>query len=170
MWPETNLTRSLGLDWPIVQAPMASAATPALAAAVANAGGLGSLGLATAEPEAARAQIEAFRAASNRSLNVNFFCHAEPLNVAARSAAMRARLAGFYQEQGLGEVPEASLPYRSFGAPKLELVLALRPTVVELPFRAAGTGSRGRHQGGRLPSLVERHHGGRSALARGAWV
>src|SRR6476620_10761583 len=45
MWPHNALTKRLGLKWPILQAPMGSASTPALAAAVANAGGLGALGM-----------------------------------------------------------------------------------------------------------------------------
>ncbi|MBN9116415.1 MAG: nitronate monooxygenase, partial [Pandoraea sp.] len=38
------LIERLGLSTPIVQAPMAGTSTPALAAAVSNAGGLGSIG------------------------------------------------------------------------------------------------------------------------------
>ncbi len=43
-WPDTELTDHLGIRYPIIQAPMASASTPALAIAVSTAGGLGSLG------------------------------------------------------------------------------------------------------------------------------
>src|ERR1051325_10549869 len=45
MWPSNALTERLNLKWPILQAPMGSASTPALAAAVSNAGGLGGLGM-----------------------------------------------------------------------------------------------------------------------------
>ncbi|MGH7111711.1 MAG: nitronate monooxygenase, partial [Stellaceae bacterium] len=45
MWPTNALTERLKLKWPILQAPMGSASTPALAAAVTNAGGLGGLGM-----------------------------------------------------------------------------------------------------------------------------
>ena len=76
MWSRNALTDRLGLDCPIILAPMAGATTPELAAAVSNAGGLGSLGLATSPTDAAEEQIAAFRALSNRSLNINFFCHA----------------------------------------------------------------------------------------------
>ncbi len=43
MWPRTDLLDLLKLEHPIIQAPMAGSTTPALAAAVSNAGGLGSL-------------------------------------------------------------------------------------------------------------------------------
>ncbi len=44
MWPDSRLSDLLKIEHPIIQAPMAGSATPALAAAVSNAGGLGSLG------------------------------------------------------------------------------------------------------------------------------
>ena len=51
MWPDTRLIDLLGIDLPIIQAPMAGSTTPALAAAVSEAGGLGSLGCAMLSPE-----------------------------------------------------------------------------------------------------------------------
>src|SRR4051812_17166969 len=65
----------LGVDLPIIQAPMAGTSSPAMAAAVANAGGLGSLGVAAMNAEAARASIAATRERTNRPINVNVFCH-----------------------------------------------------------------------------------------------
>ena len=35
-WPDTELTDHLGIRYPIIQAPMASASTPALAIAVSR--------------------------------------------------------------------------------------------------------------------------------------
>jgi nitronate monooxygenase len=54
---------------------MAGIGTPALAAAVSNAGGLGSLGVGATHAEGARKMIATFRALSARPLNVNVFCH-----------------------------------------------------------------------------------------------
>ena len=70
-----HLLELLDIQWPIIQAPMAGTGTPALAAAVSNAGGLGSLGVGTTNAEGARKLIAAFRALSARSVNVNVFCH-----------------------------------------------------------------------------------------------
>lgn len=69
------LTEKLGLEWPIVQAPMAGVSTPALAAAVSNAGGLGSLGVGAMSPDVARKTIRETRALTNRAININLFCH-----------------------------------------------------------------------------------------------
>ena len=48
-----SLLQSLGIDLPIIQAPMAGVSSPALAAAVANAGALGSLGVGATDAEGA---------------------------------------------------------------------------------------------------------------------
>src|SRR3954454_6423989 len=45
------LLRRIGIELPVVQAPMAGVSTPKMAAAVANAGGLGSIGIGAADPE-----------------------------------------------------------------------------------------------------------------------
>ncbi len=74
MWSRHALCDRLDLERLIVQAPMAGSTTPQLAAAVSNAGGLGSArGLATMPIEAADDQIVAFKSLSNRSLNVISF-------------------------------------------------------------------------------------------------
>src|SRR5688500_10199405 len=99
-WP-TALTGLLGIAHPIVQAPMAGFATPALAAAVANAGGLGSLGCAMLGPEELRAGLREIRERSNRPFNLNFFVHAAPREDAARRARMQARLQRYYDELGI---------------------------------------------------------------------
>ena len=92
MWPQTRLTELLGIACPIVQAPMAGFSAPALAAAVLNAGGLGSLGSALFDPEQLRAGLRDLRAATNRPVNANFFVHAPPTEDPARRARMQARL------------------------------------------------------------------------------
>ena len=73
---------------------MSGVSTPAMAAAVSNAGGLGSLGVGSTDAAGARAMIAAFRERSNRSLHVNVFCHARAKADQAREAAWIARQAG----------------------------------------------------------------------------
>ncbi|MFL5295059.1 MAG: NAD(P)H-dependent flavin oxidoreductase [Phenylobacterium sp.] len=67
----TALCDRLGIELPIVQAPMGGASCPALAAAVSNAGGLGMLALWYYPPEAVRAAIRETRALTDRSFGVN---------------------------------------------------------------------------------------------------
>ena len=83
----SRLLDILEVDLPIIQAPMAGVQGSALAIAVSNAGGLGSLPCAPLGADAIRAELEAIRAATARPFNVNFFCHARPAADEARSAA-----------------------------------------------------------------------------------
>ena len=90
--PRQRLLELLDIEQPIIQAPMAGISTPAMAAAVANAGGLGSIGVGAASAATAGEMIAAVRALSNRSLNVNLFCHQPARADAAREAAWLKRL------------------------------------------------------------------------------
>ena len=60
----------LDIDYPLIQAPMAGVSTPALAAAVSNAGALGSLGLGASTVAQAEAMIVATRQLTDRPFNV----------------------------------------------------------------------------------------------------
>src|SRR5205085_7138185 len=82
----------LGIELPIIQAPMAGVSTPEMAAAVSNAGGLGSVGVGSVDAEAARQMIAAVRSRTDRPFNVNVFCHRPAAADAAREAAWLARL------------------------------------------------------------------------------
>jgi len=96
-----DLRQLLGIELPIIQAPMAGAQGSALALAVSNAGGLGSLPCAMLTPDALRAELAAMKAGTRKPFNVNFFCHAPPAPSAEREAAWRAALARYYAEFGI---------------------------------------------------------------------
>ena len=135
MWPRKALQELLGIEHPILLSPMAGAGTPALAAAVSNAGGLGGLGCGTSKPETVREAVDRLRAATNRAFNLNFFVHAAPVPDPTIDARARALVAPFYSECGLGEPPLASAaPYPPFDAAMLDVVLDLRPPVVSFHF------------------------------------
>jgi nitronate monooxygenase len=68
------------LEHPIVQAPMGGgASTPALAAAVCNAGGLGFLAAGYLTAEAVRANVEALRELTDRPFGINIFAPPQPV-------------------------------------------------------------------------------------------
>ena len=125
MWPNRDLIDLLGIEHPILQAPMGGESTPEMAVAVCNAGGLGGLGCSFLSPEALRDKAEAIRAGTNHPFNLNFFAHDEPALDPAAAEPMRARLAPYYAELVLGEVPEATIPYAGFDEVILETVLEL---------------------------------------------
>src|SRR4051794_41499452 len=95
------LQKLFGLDLPIIQAPMAGAQGSAMAIAVANAGGLGSLPCAMLSTEQMRSELAAIRTATDRPINANFFCHTEPASNESRDAQWRIKLAPYYQELGV---------------------------------------------------------------------
>ena len=68
---KTVLCQRLGIELPIIQAPMGGAVGPALAAAVSNAGGLGMLPLWRLDIDAMRRQIREMRSLTSRPFGVN---------------------------------------------------------------------------------------------------
>ena len=131
-----RLLELLDIDHPIIRAPMAGISTPAMAAAVSEAGGLGSTGVGAVNAEAAAEMIAAVRARSNRSLNVNLFCHQPATADARREAAWLARLRPEFDR--VGAEPPAVLReiYKSFREDEdmLATLLAARPKVVSFHF------------------------------------
>ena len=89
------------LSVPVLQAPMAGTATPALAAEVSLAGALGGMGLATVTPPQASAMMAevAGRLGTNR-YHVNLFCHRPAQADPAREAAWLDYLAPEFRRAG----------------------------------------------------------------------
>jgi nitronate monooxygenase len=116
---------------------MAGAATPALAAAVSNAGGLGSLGCAMMGADELHGTVAEMRAGTNRPFNLNFFVTPAPRTDPAVLEATRARLRPWYDRLGLGPPPDRlpELP-EGFGPDRLELLLEARPAVASFHFGA----------------------------------
>lgn len=135
-----DLIRKLGLRVPLIQAPMAGVSTPSMAAAVSDAGGLGSIGVGNLDAEAARAMVRAVRSLSDRPFNVNVFCHAPATPDPAREAAWLSRLEPHFARYGA--CPPASLReiYTSFldDDAMLAMLVAERPPVVSLHFGLPG--------------------------------
>jgi nitronate monooxygenase len=124
-----------GIELPIVQAPMAGVQGSALAVAVSNAGGLGSLPGAMLGTDALRRELATLQAQTSRPFNVNFFCHAQPQPDAEREAAWRAALLPYYEELGVGPDAIAAGPSRTpFDAAAAEVLAELRPAVVSFHF------------------------------------
>lgn len=128
--------RLFDLSTPIIQAPMAGVATPALAAAVSNAGGLGSLGLGMSTVDQARQLITDTQALTDRPFNVNLFCHQPAVRDAGREEAWIRHLAPLFAE--VGAEPPATLKEISTSflvdEAMQRLVLELRPAFVSFHF------------------------------------
>ena len=130
-----TLQQLLGIDLPIIQAPMAGVQGSAMAVAVSNAGALGSLPCAMLSFEALRHELAAITAQTSRPYNVNFFCHAAPVPDALREAAWRAALAPYYLEHGIDADTIAVGPGRNpFTVQAADLLAEFRPPVVSFHF------------------------------------
>ena len=108
-WAESRLTELLGIRYPVVQAPMAGGpSTVELAAAVSEAGGLGSIAAAMLGPDDLRGAIRSMREQTGRPFAVNVFApvpagciEADALN------ALRASLDDHRRRFGLAPSPVA---------------------------------------------------------------
>ncbi len=131
-----NLIETLRIDLPIIQAPMAGVSSTAMAAAVSNAGALGSIGIGAMDAAHAGTMITALREQTQRAFNVNVFCHqpatADPEREQAWIKYLRPCFANFGASPptGLREI------YRSFvdDSAMLELLLGIKPPVVSFHF------------------------------------
>lgn len=131
----TALQELLGIELPIIQAPMAGVQGSALAVAVSNAGGLGSLPAAMLTRDALRAELVTLRASTSRPFNLNFFCHVPPEPNAERETRWRKALAPYFAEHDIDPGQIRSGPGRApFDAVAAELVEELRPRVVSFHF------------------------------------
>jgi nitronate monooxygenase len=134
MWSRNALTERLNLKWPILQAPMGWLSTPALAAAVSNAGGLGGLGMWGFSAEDAERRIAGFRQQSGGSLNVKYPLWPEPKISVEASEAMRKRLQPHYDAHGLGPVPQPQGAVSEVSREHLGMLLRTKPQVVSFHF------------------------------------
>lgn len=125
----------VGMELPIIQAPMAGPVFAELVVAVSEAGGLGSLPCATMTAELARSELARIRERTSRPINVNFFCHDQPADEPGRDTAWRRALEPYYREFGLDpEAPFASSSRNPFDDEFCGLVEEFRPEVVSFHF------------------------------------
>lgn len=134
-WPDKRLLDLFDIELPIIAAPMANFAGVDLALAVAEAGGLGSLGCAALTPDRIRADVAAFRSRSKKPLNLNFFCHEESPQDPERDAAWLKRISPYFAELGAAP-PPLPLPrgHAPFGEAECAAIEELRPEIVSFHF------------------------------------
>ena len=131
-----RLLQALGIEQPIIQAPMAGVSSPALAAAVSKAGGLGSIGVGSTDAEGARKMIAAVRERGLRPLNVNVFCHEPAKPDRSIESAWLDYLRPHFAKFGAKPPLALKEVYRSFlnDDAMLAALLADKPQVVSFHF------------------------------------
>lgn len=130
--------KRLGVEHPILLAPMAGGpSTPELAAAVSNAGGLGSLGCAYLSPEQAADSIRRTRELTNRPIGVNLFAGGFDNSSRVDPQPMLEMMAEVHRELGLSP-PSLPPPPRDNFPELLEVVLEARPEAFSFAFGIPG--------------------------------
>lgn len=131
-----SFIKQLGLKYPLIQAPMAGVTTPALAAAVSNAGALGSLGLGASNPSGARKAIQETRSLTSKPFNVNFFVHVDPQPNPAQDSRWISAMEPELRRMGAEPPKELKTIYPSFASDSdmLQVVLEEKPAVVSFHF------------------------------------
>lgn len=132
---QPSLSQRLGTLWPIIQAPMAGVQGSAMAVAVSNAGGLGSLPCAMLTLDVLRSGLQAITSQTSQPYNVNFFCHTPPVPDTAREAAWRAALAPYYAQHGINAATISAGAGRApFTHEAADVLEAFKPPVVSFHF------------------------------------
>ena len=135
MWPDSSLLDLIGIELPIIQAPMAGANGSAMATAASEAGALGSLPCGMFDATQVRSEFGVVRQGTSNPVNVNFFCHTPPDPDPERDAAWKAELSPYYAEFGLDASAAAPAPNRApFDDAMCEIVEDLKPEVVSFHY------------------------------------
>ena len=135
MWPNRRYLDLVGIDHPIIQAPMAGANLSAMVIAVSRAGGLGSLPCGMLNVDQARAELNVIRQQTDKPINVNFFSHEQPVPDDEREKRWRNRLAPYHAELGIETTAAAGAASRApFDEGMCRLMVELRPRVVSFHY------------------------------------
>lgn len=130
-----NIQQLFGIELPIIQAPMAGVQGSALAIAVSEAGGLGSLPCAMLTPDAIVAELDKIRQATDKPVNLNFFCHTPPEADPQQELQWRNALTPYYEEFDIDPDGIAAGAGRApFSAEIAEVVGRYKPEVVSFHF------------------------------------
>ncbi|NLA89793.1 MAG: nitronate monooxygenase [Alcaligenaceae bacterium] len=129
-----------GLDYPIIQAPMAGVSNPVLAAAVYKAGALASLGCGAMNAVTLDKNIAEFMSLSGQTkdplININFFSHQEEKVDVLANQAWIEQLRSLF-EQFDAQVPTSlEVIYQSLltDDERVKVILERRPQIVSFHF------------------------------------
>ncbi len=113
---------------------MAGVSTPAMAAAVSQAGGLGGISIGHLDPQRARLAIQQTAELTPLPFNVNLFCHQKPTPDPSLEAAWLETLRPHFARYGVNPPSVLEPAYATPGPEVLQLLLDIKPAVVSLHF------------------------------------
>ena len=134
-WPDTRILDLLGIELPIIQAPMAGANGSAMVIATSNAGGLGSMPAAMLSVEQLREELQTIRQHTQRPFNINYFCHQVPAPDEQRARDWKDLLEPYYRELGADfDAPTPVSNRTPFDDAACRVLEEFRPKVVSFHF------------------------------------
>ncbi|TSH79089.1 nitronate monooxygenase family protein [Pantoea sp. paga] len=130
------LCQTLDLKYPIIQAPMAGVSTPEMAAAVSNAGVLGSISVGASTPEQAEVMIKKTLSLTTGPFNVNVFCHAPVVRSPELERTWIERFREIFDRYDAEMPAELSEIYQSFhnNEKMMDVLLTAAPAAVSFHF------------------------------------
>ena len=138
---KTPLCDLLGIELPIIQAPMAGVTTVELVGAVCNAGALGSLGFAYTQPEAMMRDAARVRALTSAPFNLNLFLSTNPGAIEADSQRAALEAVGpYFDEVGIARPQPVKPPYAPDQEAQLDAIEEIRPAI--FTFHLGDTGAK----------------------------
>ncbi|CAM3519025.1 NAD(P)H-dependent flavin oxidoreductase [Parendozoicomonas haliclonae] len=129
-----SLCLTLGIEKPVIQAPMAGVQNWELALAVSEAGGLGSIPCGMLSPEQITNEIKQFREHSDKPYNLNFFCHTMPEISNDELTDWQQLLAPYYQELGIEPSDNINGLRRPFDQTIADVLESYRPPIMSFHF------------------------------------
>lgn len=135
MWPNQKFLDLVGLELPIIQAPMAGASGSAMAIAATEAGGLGSLPCAMLDADKIESELQLIRQFTKKPININFFCHKPAEKDESQQEHWRKRLSKYYSELGVAPpISQESATLAPFDERMCEILEEYMPEAVSFHF------------------------------------
>lgn len=130
-----NITKTLNIQHPIIQAPMALADSPALVAAVSNQGGLGSLGAALFTPEQIRDKIKEIRSLTDKPFAINLFAPLLPKKYSTDELKSAIKSLNYFRQKlNIADVDEIEIKPSASFEEKLAVIIEEKVPVFSFTF------------------------------------
>lgn len=147
-----DFLRALGVEHPIVLGPMAGGAgSPALVAAVSNAGGLGSFGAAYLAPQQILDAVKEIRALTSRPFALNLFAGGYEPDRVVEPTPMLALVARAHERLGLAPPTLPPNPQSPFDD-QLAAVIEAKPALFSFTFGIPNTDALARLRKAGIPT------------------
>ncbi len=138
MWYHTSVTKLLDIQYPLLQGPFGgNLSTPALVAAVSNAGGLGGYGAYTLSPQEIIEVNRQIRSLTGKPFNINLWVSDSDATDGSvtdeQYEAVKKIFAPYFDAAGIS-MPAKPAPFQSRFENQVQVILDIRPKVFSFVF------------------------------------